>query len=264
MAAEEYTRKNDRELAQKAADNDLQAFGELVKRYEKRVFAFLNQKLPDRGTVEELTQDTFVKAYRYIHRFDSRYQFNTWLFTIAQRLAASHFRKNKGIKLHFDEKKQTEQGEPSAEDLTIEREDKESLWAAARQILPPAQYDALYLRYVEEMSVKNIAKTMKKTSTHVKVLLHRARKSLFRTSLNSDFAATPAGKQASPSARGIHLSAEQARHAGAGSQLDIPDKKTDENNRDTQADKFTTGHNILDNKLNVDKVSPVFSQTQEN
>ena len=123
-----------------------------------------------------LVQETFIKAYQNLHRYKPDYQFSTWLFTIGIRLCISHYRKaarNRTGRLELDIK---DEAAGPVEGL-IEREEREKLWQQARA-LSSDQYDALWLRYVEELPIKEIAMVMQKTRVHVKVLLYRARKNM--------------------------------------------------------------------------------------
>ena len=68
------------------------SFEQLVSEHEERIFNFILQFLRHRQDAEDLTQETFVKAYRSFDRYDPLLPFAPWLFTIARRTVASHFR----------------------------------------------------------------------------------------------------------------------------------------------------------------------------
>jgi RNA polymerase sigma-70 factor (ECF subfamily) len=121
------------------------------------------------------TQDTFVRAFQALGQFDVRQSFAPWIFTIARRKCIDHFRTRKPL---TEERppEETNTDDPAA--LLEKQEEAQSLWAVARQSLPPAQFQALWLYYVEEMSGAEIAAALGKTPTHIKVMLLRARRSL--------------------------------------------------------------------------------------
>lgn len=165
------------ELVRQSRDGSLSAFEQLVYRYEHRIYAFVLQFRHSSADASEITQETFVRAFQAIARFDPRYAFGPWLFTIARRKCIDYYRA----------------APPSPEEPAVEpedhddpaavlarREEYEELWRVARSQLPPVQFQALWLRYVEEMGVAQIAGVLRKTRAHVKVLLFRARQLLGR------------------------------------------------------------------------------------
>lgn len=157
------------ELAWQAGRGCQASFAELVRRFAPKLQAFLRRRTRDRHEAEDLVQDTFVKAYENLERYDSSWRFSTWLFTIASRAAVSHHRK-KRPELVADPELQA-----TAHDEVVERqEQRENLWAVAAR-LPEGQYQALWLKYGQDMSVKEIAQVMGKSQVCVKVLLYRAR-----------------------------------------------------------------------------------------
>jgi RNA polymerase sigma-70 factor (ECF subfamily) len=167
----------DEDLAGEAQVGSLAAFEELVKRYERRIYAFVSQTCRNKTSVAEITQDTFVKAFQSLARYDRNYNFSTWLFTIARRKCIDHFRKNS----HVPEESVAEpvdMEDPSAQ--LAEEEDSKLLWARTQALLPPIQFQALWLRYCEDMGVAEIAAVLRKSQTHVKVILFRARQTLAR------------------------------------------------------------------------------------
>ena len=160
------------ELAWRAKQGCQASFAELVHRYAPRLHAFLRRRTRDRHEVEDLVQDTFIKAYQNLGRYDDSWKFSTWLFTIAARLAASRHRRREPSLSTLGP------GMQAGVDEAMDRqEQQESLWARVAE-LPDSQRRALWLKYAEDMSVKEIATTMSKSQVCVKVLLYRARVSL--------------------------------------------------------------------------------------
>ena len=166
------------ELACRTQAGSSACFGELVKRYEARLLNFLIQRTQQEQDAEDLLQETFARAYQRIRFYDPRWKFSTWLFTIASRLACSHRRKLRSPLLDDARLLPAEGCNPLA--IISQEEEKENLWALAAELLSKNQHAALWLRYAEGMSVKQISRVMCKTQTHVKVLLFRGRSSLAR------------------------------------------------------------------------------------
>ena len=90
--AKEAVNATDEELAAQAAAGSRSAFEELVSRYSLRLFHFLRSCSRSDEDVEDLTQETFLRAYRNIGRYDPQRRFSTWLYTMAIRLSISRQR----------------------------------------------------------------------------------------------------------------------------------------------------------------------------
>jgi RNA polymerase sigma-70 factor (ECF subfamily) len=162
------------QLAERSQAGCPESFERLLLRYENPVFNFLHQLARNRQDAEDLTQETFLRAYQSLYRYNPSLSFATWLFTIARRTAASHFRTAR----HFEELPEDDQAVEADPAKLLESQDEQnSIWRRARA-LKPKQFEVLWLRYQEGFSVAEIARIMRTNQIHVKVLLHRARASL--------------------------------------------------------------------------------------
>ncbi|MCH7991152.1 MAG: sigma-70 family RNA polymerase sigma factor [Gemmatimonadetes bacterium] len=83
---------SDSEVVQASLDGDSRAFGELVRRYDQRLVNFVYRTIGDRERGEDLVQETFVRVYRHLQRFDQSKKFSTWIYTIASNLAKNELR----------------------------------------------------------------------------------------------------------------------------------------------------------------------------
>jgi RNA polymerase sigma-70 factor, ECF subfamily len=158
-------------IAALAASGSVEAFEELALQFEPRIYGFLCRHVGNAHDAQDLTQDTFVRAWRAIARFDPKRDFATWLFVIARRAAANHFRARRT----HDELTE----DLAAEPLEPRSDETDDLWRAAQK-LKRSYYEALWLRYAVGFSVAQTARVMGLTTIHVKVILHRARKELAR------------------------------------------------------------------------------------
>ena len=161
-------------LVEQVKAGSREAFESLLGHYEKRVFNFLWQLVRNAHDAEDLTQETFLKAYQSIQRFNSNQGFSTWLFTIAKRTAYNHFRAAR----HFEELPpdgEVDRDDPST--LLQQKDERTSLWSLA-EALQPEQREALWLRYAEGFSIAETAAILRTNQIRVRVLLHRARKNL--------------------------------------------------------------------------------------
>jgi RNA polymerase sigma-70 factor, ECF subfamily len=82
----------DSEVVQAFLDGDQRAFGILVDRYDTRLLNFVYRTVGDRERAQDLVQETFVRVYRHLHRFDQSKKFSTWIYTIASNLAKNELR----------------------------------------------------------------------------------------------------------------------------------------------------------------------------
>ncbi len=163
-----YESIDDSALARQARDGSSGAFGELVHRHHTRVFAFLLTLTRHRQDAEDLTQETFLRAWDKIHHYNPELPLLPWLFTLARRQSIAALRRKRPP--------------PPAEALTPAGPEPATralrMWSLAERHLTPAAYSALWLHYREELPLKEVAAILGKREGAVKVLLHRARKSL--------------------------------------------------------------------------------------
>jgi RNA polymerase sigma-70 factor, ECF subfamily len=166
---------SDEALARQSQGGDFAAFEELVRRYENRIYSFVFQSCGHEADAREVTQDTFVRAFAAIAQFDPSRPFASWLFAIARRKGIDCFR----ARIPGDGQSAPEESDPDdPSELLARREEAQALWRRARASLPDGQFQALWLRYAEDMNIAQIGRVLGKTQTHVKVLLFRARHKL--------------------------------------------------------------------------------------
>jgi len=148
------------------------AFTDLVGAYRDRLLRFLLTRCASYADAEDALQDTLINAYRYIHSYDPRWRFSTWLYRIAIRNAA---------KLHTPDT--LELGELGVEESDpllqcIADSESENLWISARHLLNEEVFQAMWLRYAEDMSVNDISKALDRSASWTKVNLMRGRRKL--------------------------------------------------------------------------------------
>lgn len=164
----------DEQLVEAAIAGSAGAFETLVERYRVRLLRFLLGRCASRADAEDAVQDTLVAAYRYLASFNPRWRFSTWIYRIAIRNAARQSQRHAPL----------EAGEPvdDADPLAdcIDATDRENLWLTARRVLSEDAYAALWLRYVEDLSVGEVAQALERSPSWTKVTLLRARRRLGR------------------------------------------------------------------------------------
>lgn len=162
------------ELALRAQGGSMPAFAELVDRFEGRLYNFLLRRVGSPADAEDLTQETFLRAWQRIGRYKPAWRFSTWLFTIGTRLAVSHSRRrpSPAAPVREDHPARPADGIGAA---AQRGEERTRIWALVDEVLTPEQRAAVWLRYVEGMAIKDIACVTGRTQVSVRVLLFRAR-----------------------------------------------------------------------------------------
>ncbi|NIA06319.1 MAG: sigma-70 family RNA polymerase sigma factor [Actinobacteria bacterium] len=196
------------ELACRTQAGSSACFEELVNRYEGRLLNFLVRRTRYIEEAEDLLQDTFARAYHKIKQYNPKWRFSTWLFTIAGRLAYNQRRRPH--KQSLDEAQLPWAKEHNPLTIVARQEEKENLWALAEELLSQKQFTALWFRYVEGMSIKEIARVMGKTQNYIKVVLFRSRSLLAKKLKGRGMA----GRSASPNRPDIEVPSVRERLGG--------------------------------------------------
>lgn len=160
-------------LALSAASGEREAFGELVRRFEAPLLRFLLVRCGSHEDAEELCQESFLRAWQRIDRYDPRWRFSTWLFTVARRLAISRRRAADPTAVATSVEQLGVEREPGEE--VARRERRDNLWSMAERLLGEDQRTALWLRYAEGFSADEIGRVVGRRAPAVRVMLHRAR-----------------------------------------------------------------------------------------
>jgi RNA polymerase sigma-70 factor, ECF subfamily len=171
---------SDGDLVRGARRGDREAFGQLVQRYQRRLWGLVLMVTRDPGGAEEIAQDAFVRAYTRLERYDAQHPFYPWLATIAVRLAQNWLRDRGRVVRHEGAALDGEHDRgASAEALNalIEDERGRRLWRAVAT-LTSGERTAVLLYYRDEMAVADIARALGVTRGTIKTLLFRARQHL--------------------------------------------------------------------------------------
>lgn len=159
------------QLARRCQAGCLRSYEALVARFHQQLISYLRQMMGGLHDAEDVAQESFVKAWQHIGKFDPSMSFAGWLFTIARRTAISHFRKHSRMKPVEDEVLEAIPAEPPHE---MEQSERAEIWDIART-LKPKHFEILWLRYGEGFDIAEVAKITGASTIGVKVALHRAR-----------------------------------------------------------------------------------------
>ena len=162
--------RSDRELALRVQNGGSGAFSELVRRYQTPLLRFLMARLGSRADAEDALQETFAAAFRYFHSYDPSRPLAGWLYTIARREAG---RVARGRAVGADPDQVTLTGE-------IDDGDALRLWNRVADSLSDSAFTLVWLYYHEGWSQAEIAESLRRPVTWIKVNLHRARARLAR------------------------------------------------------------------------------------
>jgi len=171
--------KDESELLAKIRNGALDDFAEIIQQHERLVFSILYRYERDAHFIEDLAQETFLKAWRSLNQFDGRAPFSHWLSRIAVHVALDHLRKQRRTKNQIAF---SELGESALEWLQSDDEHSELQNNEAREILDfalrklsPEEQLVITLQEIEGKSVIEISQITGWSRVGVRVRAHRAR-----------------------------------------------------------------------------------------
>jgi RNA polymerase sigma-70 factor (ECF subfamily) len=176
----------DSELVKLAQDGDSEAFGELVLRYENKIYRLARRMTETQEDAEDILQEAFIRAFKCITGFRSESRFPTWLYRITVNLALMSKRGRQPIVESLDEPIATAEGEIQKEirdtgfdplAALIAQESQEILDRAISE-LPPTNRAVFVLRHIEGLSTEETKKALNISTPAVKSRLHRTRLAL--------------------------------------------------------------------------------------
>lgn len=167
---------------------DQNAYGEIVELYKDKVFQLCYRMLGNRHEAEDMAQEAFIRAYVNIARFNLELKFSTWIYRIATNLCIDRIRKKKpdfyldaevsgtdGLTMYSQVSAHTNLPEDDLESMelqaTIQREISR---------LPEKYRSVIVLKYIEELSLKDISEVLDMPLGTVKTRIHRGREALRR------------------------------------------------------------------------------------
>lgn len=168
---------------EKAKIGDQVAFTSLLDHYWNEVYGFMLKRTENETDAEDITIETFAKAFDKISTYNPEFQFNTWLISIAKNVHIDMLRKKKStlfIDITDEEDNQAynvADSSPSAEDQLITQQNLSQLLQFIKELKPHYQ-EVIQLRYFQELSYQEISEQLEEPLSNVKVKLLRAKKLL--------------------------------------------------------------------------------------
>lgn len=164
----------DESLVTRVIEGDLDAYGELMTRYEARLLRYATYLIHDSDMAADVVQETFIKTYQNLRGFNASYKFSSWIYRIAHNEAMSALRREKHVDHDADIHESATSEEPTIMhviDETILREDL----AACLDELEPKYREVLMLQYYEDMKYADIADVLHIPASTVGVWASRAK-----------------------------------------------------------------------------------------
>ena len=186
----EWARLSDQEVVLQAREGREAAYRELIRRYERPIFALIFRMVRDRELAEDLSQETFVKALNAIGSYRPEFKFSSWIFKIANNAAIDHLRRRELDTLSLEGSPHAATPEAmQATALQIGNREESPLEAVeARELgsaieaaigrLRPEYRSCILLRHVEGRRYEEIAEILDLPLGTVKTYIHRARNEL--------------------------------------------------------------------------------------
>jgi len=172
--------ETDEQLVRKSQQDDERAFGELVSRYESKVYSLALKMVRNPEDAEDVLQDTFLRAYRGIKSFKGNSTFSTWIYRITANSALMRLRKRQLPTVSIDDADEREapiniaDWAPGPVEQMLNQETQAAMTEAI-EALPPEFRQVFVLRDIEELSNAEVAEILDLSVAAVKSRLHRAR-----------------------------------------------------------------------------------------
>ena len=169
---------DERHFIERTQHGDTEAFTPLVTTYQSRLYTHILGRIKDAETAKDLTQETWIKAFRGINTFRADASFYSWLYRIAENICIDYYRKQKVARIvepiyDIDERRITDTHTCPSQDIT-RQELRQQLQEAVNH-LTPTRKRVFLLYYVHEMPIKAIATRLKRSEGTIKTHLRNAR-----------------------------------------------------------------------------------------
>ena len=170
----------DQLIINKVLDGNTNAFAKLVDAYKDLVFSLAIKMVKNREEAEEISQDTFIKAYKNLSKFKGDSKFSTWLYKITYHNCLDRFKKNQKDNKTSSIETLVSFNVSSSDDIlqSLEKEERAKTLKKCLDKLPEEEKTVLWFFYYKELSLKEIIEITQYSETNLKVKLHRARKHL--------------------------------------------------------------------------------------
>ena len=181
-----HSSEEDRELVERALAGQEAAFQQLMQKYQRALYHHIRRIVRERQELEDLVQESFIKAFGALDSYSSQYAFSTWLYKIATNHSIDFLRKKKLSTMSIDAPVRTKEGEVEYElpdstyrpDRHIVEDQRKTIIQAAIDNLPEKYHRVIVMRHQQDKSYEEIARELDLPLGTVKAHIFRARELL--------------------------------------------------------------------------------------
>jgi RNA polymerase sigma-70 factor, ECF subfamily len=174
----------DNELVVIIREKDQERYGEIIERYQGKLFSYIYRLIGNRDEAQDLLQDVFIKTFRNLNSFDVDRKFSSWIYRIAHNEAVNHI-KRKSLKrfiswediVSVKDKLITSSVEDGADEAWLKKEMQKEVSDAVDK-LPLKYKQVLILRYFSDKSYEEISEILGRPVNTVGTLINRAKSKL--------------------------------------------------------------------------------------
>ncbi len=182
------SRAEDSKLIKAALKGDQVSYRAIMKKYHDQVYGLLYRMVHDKGEVEDLTQEAFIKAFQSLKNFNEEFAFSTWLYKIATNNCIDYIRKRKLQTFSIDKPIESKEGEYSFEipdssfepDRSMIEGQRTKALEEAINSLPEKYRQVILMRHTEDKDYQEIADELNLPLGTVKAHIFRAREILYK------------------------------------------------------------------------------------
>ncbi len=179
---------SDEDLMMDCKKGDMSAFELLVRRYQDAIINYIHFTISDYHRAEDLAQETFLRVFKNVNRYEPKASFKSWLYTIATNLCRNEIRNRSRRKTYYledlvEENEDVYHSEYMVDtrlqpDILYEKKERQQIIKKAIKLLPENQSVALTLVTYQELSYEEISEILDCSVGAVKSLIHRARQNM--------------------------------------------------------------------------------------
>jgi RNA polymerase sigma-70 factor (ECF subfamily) len=168
-------------LAARARRGEREAFEQLIDRFQAEIFRMVYYRTGSRMDAEDLTQEIFMQAYRHVNRLQDPERFRAWLYTIASNRVRDFLRRRRLLSFFVtiteEEPLDIPDRQAHADPGSLDRLLRKEFWSELQRLaaqLSRWEREVFFLRFIDELSLREIAEVLKKSESAVKTHLYRA------------------------------------------------------------------------------------------
>lgn len=179
---------NERHIINEVLDGKTNSFAYFVEQYSQQIYSLIIGMVENKEDAEELTQDTFLKAFRSLASFNTNSKFSTWLYRIAYNNTVSHLRRRTKEQLPMDERLFDNIRDEDV-DKALDDDNNPQIEKLYRAIskLQADEKVLITLFYMEEKPISETANILGISESNAKVKLHRTRKKIYLLMKDDEF-----------------------------------------------------------------------------